>query len=139
MNGGLLDIRPPPVAPEGISLLTLVVGLLLILALYLLLRHYRLPRSRARRGLDLLRAAIAAGSVDNRAAAHTLAGLLRLGFDDTPKGIFLSGTGVSSADPGKWVAFAQDLAEARFASKPCSSEQLQALLEEAGFWLEGRG
>ncbi len=139
MNGGLLDIRPPPVAPEGISLLTVVVGLLLILALYLLLRHYRLPRSRARRGLDRLRAAIAAGSVDNRAAAHTLAGLLRLGLDDMPQGMFFSGTEVFSADPDKWVAFAQYLAEARFAAKPCSSEQLQALLEEAGFWLEGRG
>lgn len=139
MNGGLLDIRPPPVAPEGLSLVSAVVGLLLILALYLLLRHYRSPRNRARRGMVRLRSAIAVGSVDNRAAAHTLAGLLRLGLDATPKGIFFSGREVCSADPDKWSAFAQHLAEARFAAKPCSSEQLQALLEEAGFWLEGRG
>lgn len=122
MNGGLLDIRPPPLAPEGIGVTAPVVALLLLSALLLLLRRYRSPRHRARRALVRLRAAVAQGRLDNRAAAHALAGVLRQG----------------DMDAQRWADFSRRLAEARFAPRPCSHEQLSALLDEAGSWLERR-
>jgi hypothetical protein len=122
MNGGLLDIRPPPLAPEGIGVTAPVVALLLLSALLLLLRRYRSPRHRARRALVRLRAAVAQGRLDNRAAAHALAGVLRQG----------------DMDAQRWADFSRRLAEARFAPRPCSHEQLNALLDEAGSWLERR-
>jgi hypothetical protein len=122
MNGGLLDIRPPPLAPEGIGVTAPVVALLLLSALLLLLRRYRSPRHRACRALVRLRAAVAQGRLDNRAAAHALAGVLRQG----------------DMDAQRWADFSRRLAEARFAQRPCSHEQLSALLDEAGSWLERR-
>jgi hypothetical protein len=135
MNGGLLDIRPPPLAPEGIGVTAPVVALLLLSALLLLLRRYRSPRHRARRALVRLRAAVAQGRLDNRAAAHALAGVLRQG--DSHLGIFTPGLEAHVLDAG-WADYSRRLAEARFAPRPCSHEQLSALLDEAGSWLERR-
>ena len=133
MDNGLLDIRPPPLAPEGIGLTTLVGALLLLSALALLLRYYRSPQQRARRALKRLRTSVAQGSLDNRAAAHALADLLRQGLGThRQRGMF-----TPDMDAG-WSDFSRRLAEARFAHHPGSSEQLSALLAEAEGWLEKR-
>lgn len=133
MNGGLLDIRPPPLAPEGIGLTALVIALLLLSVLVLLLRRYRSPRHRARRGLDRLRSATAHGRLDNRAAAHALANLLRLGLGShSQRGMF------AHDRDAEWVGFTGRLAEARFAPRPCSPQQLSVLLDEATALLEKR-
>ena len=138
MDSGLLDIRPPPHAPEGVGITALVVVLLLLSALVLLLRHYRSPRHRARRALVRLRAAVAQGSLDNRAAAHALAGVLRQGYAAHPQpALFTPGTAAHAPKAG-WADYSRRLAEARFAPQPCSHEQLSALLDEAGSWLEKR-
>ena len=131
MDSGLLDIRPPPLAPEGISAIMIVAALLLMSALALLWRYYRSPPQRARRALRYLRRAVAQGNLDNRAAAHALADLLRQGLGiHRQRGMFAPDINAG------WSDFSRRLAEARFAHQPCSSEQLSVLLDEAGSWLE---
>lgn len=139
MNGGLLDIRPPPAAPDELLLwLGLLLSLLLLLGGYLALHYYNAPKRRARRGLGRLRTALGAGVTDNRAAAHALADILRQGFAGRDRAIALpADSGVSEAS-GHGADFAARLAAARFGPQPCTHQQLQALLEEAGKCLERR-
>lgn len=133
MDSGLLDIRPPPLAPEGIGVTLIVAALLLMATLALLLRCYRSPRQRARRALKRLRRTAARGTLDNRAAAHALANLLRQGL-----GSHLQRGMITPDRNAEWVDFADRLAEARFAHQSCSSERLSELLDETESWLEKR-
>jgi DNA-binding LacI/PurR family transcriptional regulator len=112
---------------------------LLLSVLVLLLRRYRSPRHRARRGLDRLRSSAAHSHLDNRTAAHALAALLRQGLAGHRRpGLFTPVTGAPAVDAQRWADFSRQLAEARFAPQPCSPQQLRALLEEAGALLETR-
>lgn len=117
MTDGLIEIRPPQAPPEA-GLLWLAAPLLpaLLLAVVLVLRYYRAPRRRARRRLRQLRAAVQAGRIEGRAAAHALAALLHDGLGAVPDGL------------------AAALATARFA--PAEPAGLEALLAAAARCLE---
>lgn len=126
MNGGLHDIRLP--APPSLELPLVLLSIAAAgVLLWLLLHYHRKPERRARRELQRLRRAVVAANVEQRAAAHALAALLRRGQ-------------VASRHGGElqWSDFSARLAEARFAASPCSAEQLDALLDEADSWLESR-
>lgn len=124
MNGGLHDIRPPQAPSLELPLVVLSIATAVVL-LWLLLHYHRKPERRARRELQRLRRAVGAASVERRDAAHALAALLQRGQ-----------VAVHCGGQVQWSAFSARLAEARFAATPCSSAQLQTLLDEAGRWLE---
>lgn len=127
MNSGLQDILPPPHAPAGIGMLTVVTAITLLLVSVVLLRYYLAPRNRARRLVYRLRTTLNKGNIDTRSAAHALALSLRHG---------LGKDFAICAEATHWATFSCRLSEARFALQPCSVKQLDALLEEALFWLE---
>lgn len=117
MSQGLIEILPPAPPPEAMSLwLAAPVVLALLAAALLALRYYRAPRRRARRRLRQLRAAVQAGRIEGRAAAHALAALLRDGLGAVPADL------------------AAPLAAARFA--PAEPADLNVLLAAAAHCLE---
>ncbi|MEW6647057.1 MAG: hypothetical protein AB1450_07650 [Pseudomonadota bacterium] len=117
MSQGLIEILPPAPPPEAAPLWLAAPVVLALLAVALLgLRYYHAPRRRARRRLHRLRAAVQAGRIEGRVAAHALAALLG------------DGLGAMPAD------LAAPLAAARFA--PAEPADLNALLAAAARHLE---
>ena len=127
MSSGLQDILPPPHVAGGAGVITVISVLALLLLSVAVLRYYRAPRNRSRRALNRLHSRLDRGQVDTRTVAHELAASLHQALDNRA---------LTHATTAEWDDFSHRLNAARFSRHPCSQELVQALLQEARFWLE---
>jgi hypothetical protein len=136
LQGGLVDIEPPPAPPPGLPG-PAVLGAAIVIALLVgrgVGRYWHRPRPAARRAARAALAQCRHRDGDPRQAAHALAAALATGLDRRAPGAGLPPPG---GDPARWRHLLDTLDRLRFAREPPTAAQVRAAGGEVLRWLDG--
>lgn len=136
---GIADITPPLLPAETgldpILVFAVTCVLLALITVALVWRVRRTPVARARHQLTRLHAAYRDRQINKRNTSYRIAAILRAGLQQAVISATTPLPARLRTEQQRWNDFVAQLKQARYTRASCDEQQLDALFEDARYWL----